>query len=58
VNLKQLKEKGGNGFTMKEDHNKLALTKCPECHRENYAMNVLTGCCTWCGFDVNAEEIK
>lgn len=55
MNLKELKEKGGNGFVMKDDNNKIALTRCPECHRENYAMNVLTGCCTWCGFDVNKE---
>lgn len=55
MNLQQLKEKGGNGFLMKE-HNKLALTKCPECHRENYAMNVLTGMCTWCGLDVNEDK--
>ncbi len=57
MNLKELKEKGGNGFACKDEKG-LALTRCPECHKENYAMNVLTGICTWCGFDVNAEEPK
>ena len=25
------------------------LVKCPKCKKENYAMNVPTGTCTWCG---------
>lgn len=39
----------GFGFT---DENKtyIALTRCPLCERENYAMNVMSGICTWCGF--------
>lgn len=33
----------------------LALTRRGKCGLENYAMNVLSGVCTWCGFDVNKE---
>lgn len=57
MNLQQLKEKGGKGFKIKGS-DKLALIQCPECHAENYAMNVTAGICSWCGFDVNARENK
>lgn len=40
-----------------KDADKRALVKCPKCHQENYAANVLSGICTWCGFDVN-EDVK
>lgn len=29
------------------------LIRCPECGLENYAPNVASGVCTWCGFDSN-----
>lgn len=29
------------------------LVRCPSCNLENYAMNVMTGICTWCGYDIN-----
>lgn len=32
---------------------KISLIRCPACHRENYAMNVPSGFCTWCPFDAN-----
>ena len=35
----------------------LALEKCPKCGLENYAMNVLSGVCTWCGYDLNGEPL-
>jgi len=54
MNIQQLREKGGVGFVL--ENGRLALTSCPECHKENYAFNVLSGLCTWCGFDVNKEE--
>jgi hypothetical protein len=53
MTLKQLIEKGGHGFEISE--NKIALIRCPECKRENYALNVLSGLCTWCDFDANKE---
>jgi hypothetical protein len=35
------------------------LVRCPnpECKRENYAMNVAIGICTWCGYDLNKTKI-
>ncbi len=42
------KEKGF-GFTDK-DKTYIALVRCPMCEKENYAMNVITGVCSWCGF--------
>jgi hypothetical protein len=39
-----------------KDSDKKALVRFPECQRENYAMNVLSGICTWCGFDINEKK--
>lgn len=35
---------------------KIGLQTCPLCERENYAMNISSGQCTWCPF--NANETK
>lgn len=40
----------------KDENGKLYLIRCPECKRENYAMNVSSGICAWCGFDGNANN--
>jgi ribosomal protein L37E len=51
------------GYIFEED-GKTYLVRCPECKQENYAMNVSTGICTWCGYDANeklpetGEQIK
>lgn len=37
---------------------KWALAKCFECGYENYAANVLSGFCAWCGFDINSEDVE
>lgn len=37
---------------------RISLEKCPACGRENYVMNVLTGVCTWCLFNVNNLKDK
>ncbi len=29
----------------------LLLTRCPKCGKENYGPNVISGICTWCGFN-------
>lgn len=34
------------------------LVRCPKCGRENYALNVASGICTWCGYDANKENVK
>ena len=36
-----------------------ALVRCEECHAENYAPNVMSGYCSWCGYNINEKaEIK
>ena len=35
----------------------LLLLRCPKCGKENYALNVTKGICTWCGYDAH-ELIK
>lgn len=29
------------------------LIRCPKCGKENYAINVALGICTWCGLNGN-----
>lgn len=29
----------------------IMMLRCPKCGRENYVFNVMTGICTWCGYD-------
>ena len=41
----------GDGFLTKEKT--VGLERCPQCGYENYAMNVLSGKCTWCPFESN-----
>lgn len=55
-NVSFVREKGdgefverGHGFMTKEKT--VGLERCPECGAENYVMNVLSGNCTWCGFE-------
>jgi len=31
----------------------LLLLRCPKCGKENYALNVMKGICTWCGYDAH-----
>ena len=33
------------------------LVRCPKCKRENYAMNVATGKCTWCDYVAPKKEV-
>ncbi len=33
----------------------LLLTRCPECYRENYMLNVAYGICTWCGYNAHKD---
>ena len=39
-----------------KDSGKRALVRCCDCHKENYPLNVLSGVCTWCGFDINKKD--
>ena len=40
----------------RDDEGDLFLVKCFVCKRENYALNVALGICTWCGW--KQEENK
>lgn len=33
----------------------LYMFRCPKCDTENYAMNVRSGICTWCGYDAHPD---
>ena len=33
------------------------LVRCPSCERENYSMNVASGYCTWCHYNLNKTKI-
>lgn len=35
------------------DDGRIGLVRCFKCGSENYAPNVLTGICSWCGMDVH-----
>ena len=51
------KEKG-QGFIGRKGDKNIGLERCPECGRENYAMNVLSGTCCWCGFNANKCDFE
>ncbi|MDE6079760.1 MAG: hypothetical protein K2G35_06825 [Duncaniella sp.] len=34
------------------------LLRCPKCDRENYALNVALGVCTWCGYRAPSRPPK
>lgn len=38
------------------DDGKILLMRCPKCNRENYALNVIDGICTWCGYNAHKDE--
>ena len=35
----------------------IALQKCPLCEKENYALSIASGQCSWCPFNTNQAEI-
>jgi len=37
------------------DDGRIFMTRCPKCHRENYAPAVSAGICAWCGYDANED---
>lgn len=34
----------------------LGLVRCMACKRENYSLNVLSGICTWCGWNEEKKD--
>lgn len=43
------------GMFWAKDGTGIYLVRCPKCNMENYAPNVASGICTWCGYDANAD---
>ncbi len=41
------------GCGYKDDEGKTCMIRCFDCGKENYAINVPSGYCTWCGFNAN-----
>lgn len=41
------------GVEYYEDTNDLLLIRCPKCGRENWALQVASGICAWCGYDAH-----
>lgn len=33
------------------------LVRCPECEKENYVLNVPSGICTWCDYNLNNHKV-
>lgn len=49
-------DRRGSGFLTADMS--VALTRCPECLKENYAMSVLSGFCSWCQFDAMSTVVQ
>lgn len=47
-------EQVGFGYRGRND-GRMHVQRCPSCRKENYAMAVASGFCSWCGFDANAK---
>lgn len=39
----------------RDEGGSVGLIVCPKCQRENYALNVALGYCTWCGYNANKD---
>lgn len=49
--------KGTRGYAfLDKETGEIGLIRCPKCGMENHAMNVMSGICTWCGFDANKNS--
>jgi ribosomal protein L37E len=33
------------------------MVRCPKCNKENYALNVASGECTWCGYVATQDDV-
>jgi ribosomal protein L37E len=54
--MKKSKKMMTKNNSFEDEHGKICLVRCPKCKRENYAHNVMSGVCTWCGFDANEKK--
>lgn len=39
------------------NNGRLFMFRCPKCNKENYALNVTSGICTWCGYDARPDYL-
>lgn len=46
----------GNGYGFERSIGGIAMQRCFECGRENYALAVYSGQCAWCNHDANKEQ--
>ena len=46
----------GAGVGYKDEDGTICMTRCFKCGRENYALNVSSGTCAFCGYDPNKEK--
>ena len=46
------------GNAWKSDKGGIYMTRCYDCGKENYALNVITGICTWCGYKATEEDVN
>jgi len=58
INLaKKHPKKNNKGVVFKGDDEKIYMVRCPKCGLENYALNVASGQCSWCGYIAKEEDI-
>ena len=38
------------------DNDKILLNRCPKCHRENWALEVISGRCAWGGYNAHEDQ--
>ena len=43
------------GIEVLED-DRILLIRCPKCHRENWALEVISGRCAWCGYNAYRDK--
>ena len=42
---------------VKVSKKRIFMVRCPKCNKENYAMNVASGQCTWCGYVAKDKDV-
>ena len=42
----------------KGENGNFFMVRCPKCEKENYALNVASGICTWCGYEATEKDLN
>lgn len=45
-------------FGFLTEDNRVFLQRCPKCSFENWALNVASGQCAWCGYKATKEDVE